>query len=65
MNIYTKLLNSIVKLIVTYRPYPWGPREVLGISSDGDDRRIFLGLKFSILGILGYENLASTVKTRV
>ena len=24
------------------------PRGVLGISSDGDDRRIFLGLKFSI-----------------
>ena len=23
---------------------------VLGISSDGDDQRIFLGLKFSILG---------------
>ena len=23
---------------------------VIGISSDGDDRRIFLGLKFSILG---------------
>ena len=27
--------------------YPGG---VLGISSDGDDRRIFLGLKFSIPG---------------
>ena len=26
------------------------PGGVLGISSDGDDRRIFLGLKFSILG---------------
>ena len=26
------------------------PRGVLGISSDGDDRRIFLGLKFSIPG---------------
>ena len=26
------------------------PRGVLGISSDGDDERIFLGLKFSILG---------------
>ena len=26
---------------------------VLGISSDGDDRRIFLGLKFSIPGIFG------------
>ena len=33
--------------------------EVLGISSDGDDRRIFLGLKFSIPGIFRYENLAS------
>ena len=30
----------------------------LGISSDGDDRRIFLGLKFSIPGFFGYENLA-------
>ena len=28
-----------------------GPGEVLGISSDGDDRRIFLGLKFSIPGL--------------
>ena len=27
------------------------PGGVLGISSDGDDRRIFLGLKFSIPGI--------------
>ena len=26
------------------------PRGVLGISSDGDDRRMFLDLKFSILG---------------
>ena len=26
------------------------PRGVLGISSDGDDQRIFLGLKFSIPG---------------
>ena len=26
------------------------PEGVLGISSDGDDRRIFLGLKFSIRG---------------
>ena len=31
---------------------------LLGISSDGDDRRIFLGLKFSIPGFFGYENLA-------
>ena len=35
------------------------PRGVLGISSDGDDRRIFLGLKFSSPGFFGYENLAS------
>ena len=35
------------------------PGGVLGISSDGDDRTIFLGLKFSILGFFGYENLAS------
>ena len=35
------------------------PGGVLGISKDGDDRRIFLGLKFSIPGFFGYENLAS------
>ena len=29
---------------------PGGGGGVLGISSDGDDQRIFLGLKFSILG---------------
>ena len=28
----------------------WSPGAILGISSDGDDGRIFLGLKFSILG---------------
>ena len=28
----------------------YSPGGVLGISSDGDDRRIFLGLKFSIPG---------------
>ena len=32
--------------------YPRGGG-VLGISSDGDDRRIFLGLKFSIPGSFG------------
>ena len=32
----------------------WGsPRGILGISSDGDDRRILLGLKFSIPGFFG------------
>ena len=31
---------------------------VLGISSDGDDRRIFLGLKFSIPGIFGELDLS-------
>ena len=37
--------------------YPGG---VLRISSDGDDERICLGLKFSICGFLGgQENLAS------
>ena len=35
------------------------PRGVPGISSDRDDRRIFLGFKFSILEFFGYENLAS------
>ena len=30
--------------------FPGGGGGVLGISSDGDDRRIFLGLKFSIPG---------------
>ena len=32
--------------------------EVLGISSDEDDRRIFLGLKFSIPGIFGELDLS-------
>ena len=32
---------------------------VLGISSDGDDQRIFLGLKFLILGFFWVQNLAS------
>ena len=32
---------------------------VLGISSDGDDQRIFLGLRFSIPGFFGYKYLAS------
>ena len=35
------------------------PGGVLGISSDGDDRRIFGGLKFSIRDFFGFENLAS------
>ena len=53
-SIVTVKLSSIVSksnchfssrsLVVT------GPGGVLGISSDGDDRRIFLGLKFSIPG---------------
>ena len=40
-------------LCVNRSPIRYGFRPeggVLGISSDGDDRRIFLGLKFSILG---------------
>ena len=32
---------------------------MLRISSDGNDRRIFLGLKFSIPGFFGWENLAN------
>ena len=31
--------------------------EVLRISSDRDDRRIFLGLKFSISGFFGGRNI--------
>ena len=37
--------------------YPGGGG-VLGISSDEDDRRIFLGLKFSIPGIFGELDLS-------
>ena len=37
--------------------YPRGGG-VLGISSDGDDRRIFLGLKFSIPGVFGELDLS-------
>ena len=35
-----------------YRLDTRGPGGVLGISSDGDDRRPFLGLKFSIPGFI-------------
>ena len=35
------------------------PGGVLGISSDGDDRRIFLGLKFSVPGFFWVRKLAS------
>ena len=45
-----------VRLVRTQRR---GGGGVLGISSDGDDRRIFLGLKFSIPGFFAYEDLAS------
>ena len=34
-----------------FKPVLNCPGGVLGISSDGDDQRIFLGLKFSILGL--------------
>ena len=34
-------------------PQPQGGGGVLGISSDGDDRRTFLGLISSILGFFG------------
>ena len=34
-------------------PQPRGGGGVLGISSDGDDRRTFLGLRSSILGFFG------------
>jgi len=42
---------------VFYRAPGGGGGEVLQISSDGDDRRIFLGLKFSILGFFGVGKL--------
>lgn len=35
------------------------PRGVLRISSNGDDQMMFWGLKFSILGRFGLENLAN------
>ena len=40
-------------LYTTVGPRGWGGGGVLWISSDWDDRRIFWGLKFSILGFLG------------
>ena len=40
-------LNKVFHII------SFDPTGVLGISSDGDDRRIFLGLKFSIPGFFG------------
>ena len=36
------------------------PKGFLWISSDGDDRRIFLCFKCSIPGFFGWENLASS-----
>ena len=49
------MVCSLPEQFVVSRPLrwfglTWQPRGVLGISSDGDDRRIFLGLKFSIPG---------------
>ena len=44
-----------------HRTAAWeAPKGVLWISSDGNDRRIFLSLKFSIPGFFGEENLASS-----
>ena len=40
------------------------PGGVLGISSDGDDRRIFLGLKFSIPGIFFFWGGGGIKKNR-
>ena len=50
------LFLKMAKIIDTL--VPQGGR-VLGISSDGDDRRIFLGLNFRFRDFLGYENLTS------
>ena len=46
-----RLKNFCLSKVLYIFP-PWG---VLGISSDGDDRRIFFGLKFSIPAFLGVQ----------
>ena len=45
-------LDDIIVLSTFWTTGAWSPGGVLGISSDGDDRRIVLGLKFLILGSL-------------
>ena len=52
--------NLICSFLMTDNDWSSCPRGLLGISSHGDDRRIFVGLKFLISGFVGYENLAST-----
>ena len=44
INGHKMLANALYQLVMC-------PGGVLGISSDGDDQRIFLGLKFSIPGL--------------
>ena len=44
------LIFQIKRIIASENGLTTTPGGVLGISSDGDDRRIFLGLKFSIPG---------------
>ena len=50
---------SSTKSVCAGHPSPGGGGGVLQISSDGDDQRIFLGMKFSIPRLFGWENLAS------
>ena len=59
----TKAGNEARSRVVAFAILPFtacvlSPGGVLQISSDGDDRRIFLGLKFSIPEFFGKENLA-------
>ena len=47
---YAKLRDSRTHFRTTTRGGGWGAGGVLWISSDRDDQRTFLALKFSILG---------------
>ena len=50
MDIFWNCTMHYYRLNWRWRP---GGRGILGISCDGDDQRIFLGLKFSISGFFG------------
>ena len=45
-----KVRKALLGKLMEKTTASWNARGVLGISSDEDDRRIFGGLKFSILG---------------
>ena len=50
---------KLSKLMQTEMYHNWYPRGVLVISSDGDGRRIFFGLNFSIPGFFGVRKFGT------